>query len=219
VLDTDDYTIEPNPLTDSQTGVDYTHVLLVEEGDRWLLVIEKLQAGIWPNAIGLYLNWMLEEFGVPPTLLLQTGEGIVVSIEPEPGEAFIQRIESLDRVTKATLRIVRPNPSWADLEDELSQEAGDSDAIHADLTMTAKPRETLKKTTGIVGKIKTLFRTRNLGHAVIEGVRGNNRDKFSTEQMPKTASPQVQLDDKGQVIPADAFTRMEKMVANLKQIH
>jgi len=211
VLDTEDFTIGPNPLAPTQTGIDYTHALLTNR-DRWILIVEKTQGGIFPNTMGLYLNWMLDEARVPPNVKLSTGEEVVVNIEPEPGEAFIQRIDALDRVTKASLRIVRPNPGWADLQDTLGEEASESNAAQADVTMTAKPRSELKKHAGIVQRIRSLFRSNQLGHAEISGVRNGDHEKFSTEQLGKKFYRNVPTEPNGQVNETAAYNMMEGIV-------
>jgi len=68
-----------------------------------------------------------------------------MSLEAEPGEEFLKRLESLDRITNARLRIVRPNPGWKDLEAELGQMADDSDAHKAEVVARARRGSSLEK--------------------------------------------------------------------------
>jgi hypothetical protein len=212
ILDTEDFTIEPNPLRSNQAGIDYTHALLVPRGDQWLMVIEKIQGGIWPDTIALYFNWMLNTFPLPDGVPRDLVEEIIVSVEPEPGESFFRRIEELDRVTRATLRIVKPNPGWDDLENELGDEANESRAARADITMAASPRSSLAKRGGIIGRMRELFRLHRLGHAEISGTKGKTVDNFTTEQLGQKTQRTVQLDQNGQVISEDAYNQMERII-------
>jgi len=145
-------------------------------------------------------------------LRLEGGDAVVVSVEPIPGEEFILRIDALERVTKASYRVVKPNPGWADLEGTLGDEAGASKAAYADVGMTAKPRGTLAKGTGIVAHIKALFNKRHLGHAAIAGMREGNEDKFTTEQLGRKEFRAIQTDERGQVLPNDAYNKMEGVI-------
>ncbi|MDP9175473.1 MAG: hypothetical protein M3O30_16650 [Planctomycetota bacterium] len=210
VLDTSKFVIQPNPLRRNQTGVDYTHAILVQAGDKWLMVIEKNGDGIFPGSIGLYLNWMLDRTVAPK---ISEDEEIVVSVEPEPGQAFIQRINGLDRITEATLRLVKPNPGWEDLESELGSEANTSRARRAEITMAAKPRQSLTKTTGIVGRIRALFNQRLLGYAAIVGKRDDGtEDRFNTKQLIRKENREVQLDENGQIVSEDAYNAMDEII-------
>jgi hypothetical protein len=213
ILDTTDFSIEPNPLSENQTGVDYTHIVLTLADDaRWLLAIEKIQGGIFPNAIGLYIDWMLNETGIPATQRLSDDKPIVVNVEPEPSETFIQRINDLTRITKASLRIIRPNPGYDDLDSELAAEADESDASHADVSMSARRGSTLSKVAGIIDHIKTRFRERNLGHAAIAGEKNGAPDNFTTEQLGQKAYRNVELDERGQVRQSDAYNKAENIL-------
>jgi hypothetical protein len=40
---------------------------------------------------------------------------VSVSIEVEPTETFLNRIDSAERIKSVTVRIVRPNPGYGDL--------------------------------------------------------------------------------------------------------
>jgi hypothetical protein len=213
ILDTVDFSIEPNPLSENQTGVDYTHVVLsLADDERWLLVVEKIQGGIFPSAIGLYIDWMLYETGIPEDVRISEDTPIVVSVEPEPSETFIQRINDLTRITKASLRIVRPNPGFDDLDSELAAEADDSDAAHAEVGMSARRGSTLSKVAGIIAHIKTRFNERNLGHAAIAGEKDGAPDSFTTEQLGQKAYRNVELDERGQVRPTDAYNQAEDVL-------
>jgi len=87
-----------------------------------------------------------------------------------------------------------------------------SNAAHADVTMAAKPRSELRKNSGIVQRIRSLFRSNNLGHAEVAGMKDGEPDKFTTEQLGKKAYRNVQLDPNGQVNPNDAYTQMKRII-------
>src|SRR3989339_1130519 len=124
ILDTERFNLTPNPLGPNQTGVEWTHALGGLVNNRYLLLIEKVQTGIHPGTIEKYLQWMIDECYEPPVSGTdEDREPVTINLEVEPGEEFIQRLNSLSRVRKATVRVVRPHPGWADLESELAEEA------------------------------------------------------------------------------------------------
>lgn len=174
ILDTEDFNFTPNPLAPTQTGVEWTHVLGRLVNDRYLLLIERVQTGIHPGTIERYLQWMIDEFYKP----LVSGDGedrepVTINLEAEPGEEFIQRLNSLSSVKKATIRVVRPNPGWADLESELAGEAEESDARKSEITMIARRRGSLSMDRGIITAIRNLFKQQNLDYAAIQGAGMN----------------------------------------------
>lgn len=216
IIDVNDGTIGPNPMTESQTGVDYTHALLRLLKGEWLLVLEKTQPGLYPSALSLYINWLLDTFAS------EKGDGrvvssIVVSLEPKVDASFVSRIIELDRISLATIRIVQPNPGWSDLDSDISAEAAASRAARADVTMSAKRGESLSKTAGIVGEIRKEQREGTLGFARIEGAKPDgSRDVFTSAQMVESVFSKVPVDARGQVVSSTAFARMNDVLESRK---
>lgn len=155
ILDIESFDLGPNPLEESQTGVDWTHCVGGRVGKKYLLLIEKSQAGIWPRAIERYFQWLIDQTTEPEE---EETQGVVVNIEPLTDLSFVERLESFDRIKRATFRIPKPNPGWSDLEEELGQEADESDAAKAGVTMHARRLGTLRKGRGIVAAIKRSVR-------------------------------------------------------------
>lgn len=207
ILDTEGYSISPNPLGETQTGVEWTHVLGGKVNGRYLLLCEKVQSGIWPSTIESYLQWMIDNvYGQQWTGDNgEDDENITVNLESEPGSAFIQRINGLSRVRQATVRTVRPNPGWADLASELAGEADQSRAQKADVTMTARREDSLAKNKGIVQAIKEMFKSKELDYAAIEGEKDGQPDHFNTTKLVERKRLSFRLDDDGQVQTRDAW--------------
>lgn len=217
VLDTSEFALYPNPMAESETGVEWTHALGGLKDDRYLLLVEKNVNGIWPTTLGRYLQWAVDEYYDPPEDEEQNGdrEPVTINLEAEPGPEFLERMEALDRVTEATVRVVRPNPGWHDLETELGQKAGESDAKRVDLTMTARRRASLAKHGGILGWIRDAFSQRELGFAAIKGRRGSQVESFNTERLSKYAMLNMEMDERGQIVADDAWAKMSEMMDDL----
>jgi hypothetical protein len=215
ILDTEDFSLVPNPLDPAQTGVEWTHVLGSQRGNRYLMLVEKVQGGIYPGTIERYLQWMVDEFYEPDEDQDNRQDPVTISLEAEPGEQFIQRMNALTRIMKASVRIVRPNPGWTDLDTELSGEAEASDAHKAEVSMTARRLASLSRTGGIVAAIRTLFADGQLNYASVEGERGNQKDSFSTDKLLKYRFVNFELDDRGQVQDRDAWQKLSDMLDEL----
>lgn len=217
VLDTDQFSLQPNPLTPAQTNVEWTHALGGLKNDHYILLIERNFEGIWPSTVERYLQWAVDKFYDPPKKdeAKADNKPITVTLLAEPGPEFLDRMDALDRVTEATVRIVRPNPGWRDLQTELGEKAGESDARKVDLVMTARRRASLSKKEGIVAWIRYAFREHELGFAAVKGRRGSQTDKFNTEKLSKHAAIAVEIDDRGQIVPDDAWTKLSKMMDDL----
>jgi hypothetical protein len=140
---------------------------------------------------------------------------VTVNLEAEPGPEFLARIEALDRITEATVRVVRPNPGWRDLETELGEKAGESDAKKVDLTMTARRKSSLSKQGGVIGWIRDAFSQRELGFAAIKGRKGRQAETFTTEKLGKHSMLNIETDDRGQIVAEDAWEQLSAMMDNL----
>jgi hypothetical protein len=217
VLDTAQFSLQPNPLLPEQTNVEWTHVLGGLKNGRFVLLIERNFNGLWPTTLEHYFQAIIDRFYEPAgaDALVRDREPVTVNMEAEPGPEFLARIEALDRVTEATVRVVRPNPGWRDLQTELGEKAGESDAKAVDITMTARRRASLSKRRGIIGWIRDAFGQRELGYAAIKGRRGNQQESFTTVKLGKHAAVNFEMDDRGQIIPEDAWAKLSEMMDNL----
>lgn len=217
VLDTSEFLVQPNPLTPAQTNVEWTHALGSLKNGRYILLIERNVSGLWPTTMERYLQTMVDRFYQPNEP--EDGEGdqepVTVNLEAEPGPEFLARIDALDRITEATVRVVRPNPGWRDLETELGEKAGESDAKKVDLTMTARRKASLSNQGGVIGWIREAFGQRELGFAAIKGRRDNQTETFTTEKLGKHAMLNIETDDRGQIVAEDAWEQLSSMMDNL----
>jgi hypothetical protein len=219
VIDTLNHNISGSPYKKSQAGLEYTNILGSKINDKYYLLIEKVQSGIWPSAIESYLQWLVDEY-YQPEKPLENDKGnspITISLEPDPSEEFIQLMNSLDRVIKATVRISRPNPGWSDLETELGKESQASDAHKSEITMTSRRNKTLSKKDGIIKAIQDLYKEGQLNYARIEGWHGNTPEKFSTEKLNNNKFIKLEIDDDGQVIESSAREAFQEIMRSLKK--
>jgi len=118
-------------------------------------------------------------------------------------------------VTEATVRVVRPNPGWHDLQNELGERAGESDARRVDLTMAARRRASLSKERGIIGWIRDAFGHGELGFAAIKGRRGGQTESFNTEKLGRHAMLNIEMDERGQIVADDAWAKLSEMMDDL----
>lgn len=216
ILDTDKFSLQPNPLTPTQTGVEWTHVLGNMSNTRYILLVERNQAGIWPTTLETYFEWMINKYWKPQAPEHdEDREPVCVSLEAEAGPEFLIRMNELDRVTEASLRIVRPNPGWRDLDSELGDVAQVSDAHRAEIRMNARKRSSLNREKGIIDWIRSKFEARELDYASVKGQRGDRKDSFNTKQLVKREILRMEVDERGQVIAKDAWDKMSKMMNEL----
>jgi len=213
ILDTEAFEVQPNPLSATQTGVEWTHILGARRGARYMMLIERNRRGIWPSSIEAYLQWMVDELhNRRPG---NNAEPVTVSLEADPGPEFLQRLERLDRITEATVRVVRPNPGWQDLDTELGSVAQESDAQKAEITLKARRRSTLKQQVGFIQWMRNKLGQGQLDFAAIKGRHGAVSDSFNTEKLGKHAILDLEVNDGGQVVSPDAFAKMTRMMDDL----
>ena len=189
VINTTSLDIKPNPLSDNETQVYWTHVLVSPLKKRVVMLIERIQTGIWPSRIEGYLQWLIdhpENKKLVSEVQQSTDEPLTVTLELEADKSFMKQVESMDRIIAASVRIVRPNPGWKDYEDLLSKEAQASDAHYADVSMHARRNASLTKDQGIVQAMKDLDRNNKLGRAEVEGETDGQRKTISTEKHGKS---------------------------------
>lgn len=201
ILDMADYSLGPNPLTDTQTGVEWTHCFGGKKKDRFLLLVERARAGISPRQIESYLQWLLHEVGT-------SADPIVVSLEPVADESFLDRIEAMDRIKRATVRIVRPNPGWSDLESDLGEQSAESDAGKSEVTMFARRLQSLRRNRGIIKAIERSVKAGDLDYAKVVGETEGQEESVDTVRYVRSESVELQLDENGQVLHSDAWSKL-----------
>ncbi|QDT79195.1 hypothetical protein Mal35_26500 [Gimesia maris] len=210
VVNTSSMDISPNPLEEDETFITWTHMVSGKAKKRNALIIERVQTGIWPTKIQEYLQWMIDEFVSEESLSdyqASEREPITVSIEPDPDASFMRKVMSLDRITSATVRIVRPNPGWKDLDDALSGEADESDAHYADVKMNARRNSSLSKNKGIIKEMERLDDQDKLGRAVVEGRKGEVTEKFSSERIVRHKYESLPVDIDGKIQSDESFRK------------
>lgn len=210
VVNTSSMNISPNPLEEDETFITWTHVVSGKSKKRNALIIERVQTGIWPTKIQEYLQWMIDEFVSEESLSdyqASEREPITVSIEPDPDASFMRKVMSLDRITSATVRIVRPNPGWKDLDDALGEEADESDAHYADVKMNARRNSSLSKDKGIIKEMARLDSQGDLGRAVVEGRSGEVSEKFSSERIVRHKYESLPVDIDGKIQSDESFRK------------
>lgn len=189
IINTTSLDIKPTPLETNETQLYWTHALVSPLTKRMVMLVERVQMGIWPSRIEGYLQWLIEH-PMNKKLVAESqgvvGEPITVTLELEADKSFMRQVEAMDRIISASVRIVRPNPGWKDYEDLLSKEAQASDAHYADVSMHARRNASLAKTRGIVQAMKDLDKNHKLGRAEIEGDTGGERKVISTEKFGKS---------------------------------
>ncbi len=216
ILDTTQFAVQENPLTPSQTNIEWTHALGALKGGRYVLLIERNFNGIWPTTLEAYLQWMIDEYYQPRTGAEQEDSApVAVTIEAEPGPEFVQRMDALEHITEAAIRIARPNPGWHDLETELGEKAEESDARKVDIKMTARRRASLNKNAGILAWIRQAFHKKKLGYAAITGRRGRHKESFTTEKLGKHFLVNMEMDERGQVSANDAWVKLSSTMDEL----
>lgn len=208
VIDTDDMTISANPLEPSEALLNWTHALGEQREDRYVLLVERVQTGIWPSKIEHYLDWLIghpENEGIVADYIASSDEPISVALELEPDATFMKLVNSMDRIVSATVRINRPNPGWGDYEELLNEEARKSDAQSAEVTMKARRGASLAKRDGIVQAMKEAYRQNDLGRASVEGDIDGERKTISTTKHGKSQYKYLPVSSNGTVNHAAAF--------------
>lgn len=220
ILDTEKFSVSPSPLEPTQTGIEWTHILGGSVNGRYILLIEKRQAGIWPTTVEEYFDWLFSVASGDRSFELakeMSAWPVVVSLEAEPGDNFIKRLDALDRVTSARIRIVRPNPGWKDLEAELGKVADESDAHKAEVVARARPRSSLEKGKGLVRIISELFHSKSLDFAELEGRTQGQHDKFNSKHLNRFQFAELNVNDAGQVIHSEAWDKLADIHKKLGQ--
>jgi hypothetical protein len=207
VIDTDKFSLQPNPLMPSQTGVEWTHAIGGKINGRFLLAVERNVTGIWASTMEHYFQWLIDKYFQDDNAD-EDEDPITVSLEADPGPEFLERIQRLDRIKAATVRFVRPNPGWKDLDSELGEVAKDSDAHRAEVTMRARRKDTLDNKRGILGWILHKLKTNTLDYAAIDGQRGKQSDSFNTKKLGRHTFVPMEIDEAGQIIADEAWHKM-----------
>jgi hypothetical protein len=215
VVDTGTLAITPTPLAPTQTHAEWTHALLQPPIDGvYRLLIERQRLGIWPQSIEDYFNELIQRRLVasPANDFREASDvPVSVSIEVEPTETFLNRIDSAERIKSVTVRIVRPNPGYGDLETELGDLLKESDAQRTDITVSARRNASLKKEEGVVALLHDLEETRKLGVAKAEIVEDGKQVALSTTTMGRKGVIKVKTDANGNLAHDSVFSAMDQL--------
>jgi hypothetical protein len=210
VIDTTTHQIEKSPYKPTQTNLRYTHILGIYVSGQYYILLEKSRDGIWASNLGDYLHWFLEQYSE------YSSKKLDVNIEPLPSEKFGERLNALDTISEASIRIVRPNPGWDDLETELGNESKESDSSKTEIKMQAGRNKSLSKNGGIVKAIRDRLQKGVLRFAKVKGKGKDQKiDEFSTEKLLRTQKRVIPVDTNGQINSQTAWNILEEIAEEL----
>ncbi len=83
---------------------------------------------------------------------------LALDLNPRVCEDFVHEINRFGRIRVASLKLSRPNVSWTDHKDHMTDLADESRGHFIDVTVFAERKESIDKNRGVVGFIKLLVR-------------------------------------------------------------
>jgi hypothetical protein len=182
----------------------------VKTSGKYYLLLEKYRDGIWASNLEAYILWLLEKFSG------YESDKLDVNIEPAPSKEFIKRLDALETISEVTIRVVRPNPGWDDLDTALGRESDESGSSKTDVTMKSKRSESLNKKRGIIAAVKDRFSKGILGYAKIKGKKQDKKeDVFSTEKLCRSDKHSILTDDKGLIVEETAMSLLNRLADDL----
>ena len=218
VIDTTGLNLVQNPIGVDQTPVEWTHVLGGQTNRGYLLLIEKYQASMGPPTIERYLQFLVDEHPAALAVAAPTRgkDPITINLEAVASDVFVRTATSFTRISKATLRTVRPNPGWSDLDSLLADEARESDAAKVDVTMTSRRNQSLAPNQGIVKAIKDKAVSQSLDYAEVVGEQDGKQIKITTKRLALYRELNFELDATGQVNHESAWDQMASYLNTLE---
>jgi hypothetical protein len=219
VIDTSTLTIHANPLADDETQIEWTHALYSSSLDRNLMLIERVQRGMWPSRVESYLQWLLDHprnESLRREVQANAQEPLTVTLELEVAGSFMEQVDAMSRIASASLRIARPNPGWQDYENLLSEEARASDAKYAEIEMHARRNASLRRDDGIVEAMRAMDQNNTLGHAAVEGVLDGQTQRISTEKHGRAMVKYLPTDEDGNVQHDAAREKFFEMLGEME---
>lgn len=127
----------------------------------------------------------LEQYFTTLARINQYAHNLRIQFSPLASASFEEEIDRLVRIRQAALEVNRPNTDWDEANDVLSTLAGESDGHRAQVVVSAAHGDTLSRTNGIVGLIRTHVRRTltNVRNARVTGRReGEQRDTVVTTE-------------------------------------
>lgn len=221
VINVNSHSIRPNPIKDNEALLHWTHAMAKQLTDRFVILVERVQTGIWPSKIETYLQWMVDHElneSLRKRATAKTDEPITINLELEADKSFFNLVDSMDRIASATVRIVRPNPGWQDYDKLLGDEASASDARIAEVTMKARRGASLSKNDGIVQAMRDLDQNNRLGRAVVEGDLDGESKAVSTDSHGKSQFKYLATNDDGNVIANQALDKFFETMGNMTDV-
>jgi hypothetical protein len=176
-----------------------------------LINLERREAIIEYNQIGAKasdVSLTLEHVGRIRT----QWTSLKVEFTPKVDQEFIDSINRFERIRVASFKVARPNPSWEQDYEHLSEVAEDSNARYMELTMTAERNESLSARRGIISYIKSMARltTSHIKGANITGVRQgeSSETSVSLNRYIEHQKVRVRRTEEGHVEDADVERRI-----------
>jgi len=211
VVNTRSIEVKPSPLAEFEANLIYTQALLTPTNGGAKLCIEMNRNGIYPSTMEEYFQWLLDEAwtdqGKEPPF-----PGATVNLTADAAKTFVQELNTLTRVQKASVRFPQPNPSWYDNDGPLAEEAGESNAQWIEVVMTAARSHSLALGKGFVRTIRRLANADKPFRAKVFGERnGTPVPPIDSNNLAKHEWVSVPVDDSGKVLEQHIFAELESL--------
>lgn len=123
------------------------------------------------------------------------GKHASLTFEPQISESFSREIDNLDRITKASIRINRPNYDWRVLDSVLDSVGDESNAGSIEVQAVSHRGESLDKNSGLVLDAKNLHRipVDGIESAKVSGYEYGNSNLKTVSSKKNTISERIPI--------------------------
>lgn len=134
---------------DNEMPINYSWVIL--DTDSRIVVQERRRPGVPLVDIVAALGAIGRQYELAPNP--------TISLHPVVGEGFVEEVDGLVRITSASVVVSQPNHSWTKSVNSIIADLGqESHGGSAELTVAARPKESLNSDAGIVKEIQAMVK-------------------------------------------------------------
>jgi hypothetical protein len=190
------------PLGEEEILATKTHVVIDPEKKR--AVIEYNHNGAKASDVALILQTAAAN--------VEGWSDVVLEFTPVPAMEFLQAIKGFERISSASIVVVKPNPGWTDDYTTLTKVGEDSHAQSVELSASAGRGGSLSKTKGIVKFITDMAEGARTymknAHVTGSYINTLGLSTVSLERYTEHKKAVVETDEDGHVRTEDIQTKM-----------
>lgn len=207
VINTTNMAIQPNPLSDDQEMITYSHAVVWQGTSGYLLLLDTIRGGFSKGGMDKFLKECFRSMGVSAPIDM-------VAVSPE--EDFYTRVRNFDRVVSFSIRFKRhDNPGISRALNNIADKADEAGAASVETVTKSFRGGSLSVDKGMIPWGKEQMELGEVDRLSAEGYLNDRECRLSTDRLDQKYVVNVEAGRNGKPRSADLFKQLSDIVEEI----